>query len=82
MTTVQLGHKYRDTITGLTGTAMSRSTFLYGCVRVGIEAVIEGKPEEFWFDEQRLEEAETRQPVTTDARSGGPRRTPPARRTA
>lgn len=55
---IKLGSKVRDTITGLTGIAVVRSEWLWGCVRIGVQAreLKDGKPvEETWFDENRLE---------------------------
>lgn len=69
---VKLGEKYRDSITGLEGVATARTEYLYGCVRVVLEAVKDGKPEELWFDEQRLTAAPS-------ATSGGPHPAPPSR---
>ncbi len=67
----KLGEKYRDSITGFEGAAVSRTEYLYGCVRVGLEGST--KPgESFWFDEQRLTEF-------TNATSGGDMPTPPSR---
>lgn len=55
---VKLGSKVRDLITGVTGFATARSEWLYGCTRIRVEGpdnVHEGKPQELWFDEQRIE---------------------------
>jgi len=55
---IKLGSKVRDPITGLTGIAVVRSEWLWGCVRIGIQPneIKDGKPvEETWFDENRLE---------------------------
>lgn len=73
---VTLGRDYRDTITGFTGTATSRHEYLYGCVRVNLEANVDGKPEEYVFDEQRLVDVTTDQPPQPTATSGGARPTP------
>ncbi len=70
---VQLGKRYRDSLTGFAGVATSRSEYLYGCVRVCLEKSVEGKPEEFFFDEQRLVAVEDDVAVTTTARTGGSR---------
>lgn len=70
---VQLGDKVTDSITGITGTAVSRHDYLYGCVTFGVELLgADGKPETYHFDEQRL----TSEPSAT---SGGPQIVPPAR---
>lgn len=72
---VELGKKYRDSITGFEGVATAKTDFLYGCVRVLLEGVTseEKNPEEFWFDEQRLKDVETEAPVQPTATSGGQR---------
>jgi hypothetical protein len=75
--TVKLGERYRDGISGYEGVATSRIEYLYGCVRVVLEAGVQGKPEEFVFDEQRLVEVATEEPPTPTARAGGSRPTPP-----
>jgi hypothetical protein len=60
---VKLGEMYEDSVTGFKGVATGRTTYLYGCVRVGLEG--KDKPTEIiWFDEQRLTKY-------TDATSGG-----------
>lgn len=61
---VKLGEQYRDEITGFEGTATARSEFLNGCVRVCLEGGDDGKPAEYWFDEQRLD-------PTSSATTGG-----------
>ncbi len=68
---VKLGDKVKDSITGFEGVAVSRTEYLYGCVRVGVEGST--KPgESFWFDEQRLSTASI-------ATSGGNMPNPPSR---
>ena len=68
---VELGIQYVDSITGFEGVAVSRTEYLYGCVRVGLEGHI--KPGEvFWFDEQRLSSS-------TTATTGGDMPSPPSR---
>lgn len=72
---IQLGKVYRDSHTGFEGTATARTEFLYGCVRVMLEAPKlkdDGTPKEAWFDEQRLV-------AHSPATSGGPREAPPRR---
>ncbi len=79
---IQLGKRYRDTISGFEGTATARHEYLYGCVRVLLEgrSVEDKAGEELVFDEQRLVEAETAARPTATATSGGPRPTPPRTR--
>ena len=67
---VKLGERYRDTISGFEGVATSRSEYLHGCVRVGLETGKDGELKQEWFDEQRLVRVETGAPVESPARSG------------
>jgi hypothetical protein len=86
-TEIVLGKRYRDTISGWEGTAVSRHEYLHGCLRYGIEDLNkDGEPVDYCFDAPRLvpvEEApkpEEKVEVVS-ARTGGPhdRRTPPSR---
>lgn len=81
-TDIILGDKYKDTQTGIEGTAISVHFYQYACERVAIEAVIEGKIEEYYFDAPRLEHKETGAKVEVqDGKTGGPHRgVPPQRR--
>ncbi len=77
-----LGSLVRDTITGFSGIAVGRTTWLYGCARITIEPteLRDGKPiEPQWFDEQRVEIIERRAPTvsaSSSATTGGPQRDP------
>jgi hypothetical protein len=74
-TRVALGAKYRDTITSFEGIAVSRTEFLYGCVRVCLEKGDEKgeKSVTEYFDEQRLTAvSELHQRLVSDAKTGGP----------
>lgn len=56
-----LGRTYKDKLTGLKGTAISRTTFLYACVRIAVQPPLlkkdDGGPSDaFYIDEQLLEE--------------------------
>ena len=56
-TTINLGDEVRDSVSGFTGIAVARTTWLHGCSRMGVDAraVHDGKPiDTFWFDESRL----------------------------
>lgn len=75
---VQLGRKYRDQITGFEGVATSLHTYLYGCRRVTLSGLVEGKPEDFTFDEPGLVELTTSGPIP-EQDTGGPRPDPRAR---
>jgi len=76
MTTLKLGDRARDTVSGWEGTATGRFEYMNGCVRWSIAASDkDGKPEEFVFDEQQIEvvtEASDQQ-VTSSPSTGGPR---------
>lgn len=69
---IELGRVVKDIVTGFEGVAVARSTWLFGCVRVGIEPRTlqdKGKaPDAIWVDEQRVEYVETekkfRLPIT------------------
>ena len=70
---IKLGDKVRDPITGFEGIAVSRSTFLHGCDRIGLQAPMDkdGKvPEWQYFDELQLMSA------PADKKKGGPRPEP------
>lgn len=79
---IKLGSKVRDKYTGFTGTAISRTEWLYGCARIAIEPteLHEGKPiEAHYFDEQRVELVEEQAPVIakeSTATTGGDRPAP------
>ncbi len=73
---VKLGEKYRDTQTGIEGTAVSIAFHQFGCERVGLETVIAGKIEEYWFDTPRVVNVKTEVRATT-TKKGGPRDAPP-----
>jgi hypothetical protein len=80
---IELGNKVRDTLTGFTGIAVGRTTWLYGCTRIAIEPNKlgkDGKPAEpHWFDEQRIEViAKSKPKVSADSRAktGGPQLDP------
>lgn len=80
---IKLGEKYRDTVSGFEGTAVSRSEFLNGCVRYGLLGLSKdgGEPPELVFDEQQLEEVKTGRKPAATASTGGPRHRTPAPRT-
>ena len=72
---VTLGTVVKDAITGFEGVAISRTEYLYGCVRIAVEpqALQEGRPiEAQYFDEQRLD-------ASSAAVVGGPGDVPPRR---
>ena len=82
---VTLGSKVKDKITGCTGIAISRTEWLNGCVRVGVQPAVlkDGVPvEPMAFDEQQLEVLKWAEPPNTKAAasnveaSGGPQDDP------
>lgn len=81
MTTIPLGSKCRDTVSGWQGVATGRYEYMNGCVRYEISAHDkDGKPESFVFDEQQIEPVPA-EPLVTDRRpSGGPRDNRPVAR--
>ena len=79
VTDVKLGERYRDRQTGIEGTATAVTFYQFGCERVGLEAVVAGKIEEYHFDAPRLEDVATKQPLVT-TRTGGDRDPMPPRR--
>ena len=83
---VELGRKYKDTITGFEGIATSRTSYLYGCARVVLQGMKlhEGKPiDPHAFDEYQLElvEEDTSQvgKKPEGAKNGGPGLIPSSR---
>lgn len=74
---IKLGSKVRDPLTGLTGIAVVRSEWLWGCIRIGLQPseIKDGKPvEETWFDENRLEIVKKEEKVKSIPIHGGPKR--------
>lgn len=58
MPMVQVGQTVRDKITGFEGVVMSRAEYLWGCVRVEVQArdLKDGEPRDWRvFDEPQLE---------------------------
>jgi hypothetical protein len=55
---IQLGKLVRDKVSGMSGIATSRTTFLNGCIRIAVQPKIdkdEKLPDEKWFDEDQIE---------------------------
>lgn len=77
MTSINLGEKVKDRVTGLVGEVHCVSDWLYGCRRIGIQPYgldKDGTPVDVeWFDEPRLEVVEEITPVAT-VPTGGPAR--------
>jgi hypothetical protein len=81
---VKLGTVVRDTITGFTGIATSRTEYLNGCVHVQVQPKAvgkDGKPiDSQYFDEQRIELVSQKgftPSKLASATSGGPASEPP-----
>ena len=75
---VILGSIVRDVVTGFTGVAVSRTEWLHGCVRVGVQPreLHEGKPiESSVFDEAALEVVSETFPQLRQPDEGGFRTT-------
>lgn len=75
----ELGDTIRDRITGIEGVVISKTTWLQGCVRVGVQPKVlkpDGAPADCWYGDETdcivLERATPKLPVKT----GGPRREP------
>lgn len=54
---IGLGDRVKDPITGLTGIAVCITTWLHGCIRIGVqpETLHEGKPlDDRYFDQSQL----------------------------
>lgn len=80
---VELGDKVRDKVTGLTGIAVSRHSYLNGCDRIGVQQPVDkdGKlPDAPCFDEPQLEVLDAGvaapDPVESSKRTGGPDKYP------
>lgn len=55
---IELGQRVADKLTGLTGFAVARAEYLYGCSRVCVQPshTKDGKPADtVWIDEPQLE---------------------------
>jgi hypothetical protein len=76
-----MGRKYKDIITGFQGVCTGYTKFIYGCTRVMLESLVEGKPETYSFDAPGLLDLEDPMVKAEPARTGGPRLAP-ARRSA
>ena len=75
-TKILLGKKYRDTVHGFEGVAVSLTHYLTGCDQVAIETVEAGEIKTHWFDITRLEGVKI---VKQDRKPGGPQAHAPAR---
>jgi hypothetical protein len=71
---VELGERYRDSVTGFCGVAIARHEYIHGCTRVTLQELIAGDVKEYSFDAPALVLVETGELVTSQ-RTGGPRPT-------
>lgn len=76
---IRLGDKYRDSVTGVEGTATSLHFFKNSCERVVLTYVNKGLVQDASFDAVDLVHVETAEPVVAE-RPGGPERTRGERR--
>lgn len=81
---IELGDRVKDPITGYQGIAICITTWLHGCIRIGVQAeqLHEGKPvEDRYFDQSQLRivDKHVHEPVALVA---GPRPAPETRRSA
>ncbi len=71
---IKLGDTVTDSVTGFTGMAMGRASYLYGCVTILVKPqdLTEkgGMKDSVWIDEQRLT-------INPQATSGGPQENEP-----
>ena len=76
---INLGDKARDTITGFEGICTSRTEYVSGCTRVGLQPPVgaDGKiPEAGHFDEPMLEVTQAGAIPGQPSDRGGPRPAP------
>ncbi len=77
--TITLGHKYRDIVHGIEGTAVAKYEFLMGCDRVNLEFVANGEVKSHTVDVPQLEEVGEPPKVKPVRSTGGPEKlTPPS----
>jgi hypothetical protein len=79
---IRLGQVVKDKISGFTGTATARTTYLFGCVWIEVtgDELSEGKPVSDWFDIQRLGIVKAVKPIKVrKSDKGGPPSAPPQR---
>jgi hypothetical protein len=76
---IEFGEVYRDRISGFQGTCTGKSSFISGCDQVLLTPTVGsdgGFKEGNWFDDERLIDVQTEQPVQRTSRKGGPMLTP------
>lgn len=75
---IKLGSEVKDVVTGCKGIAVGRTTWLNGCVRVGIQQPMKKDgtvPETQWMDEEQLAPLKVKVKIKPK-RVGGPRKDP------
>lgn len=76
----ELGKKYRDRITGFVGVATHIAYHMSGCIQVALDPPVNAEGEfvtGYYFDDDRLEDAETKElAVSTPAPRGAAWQTP------
>jgi hypothetical protein len=81
---IEVGARYRDTVSGWEGVATAVYFYMNGCVRVEIShRDKDGKPEGYVFDEQQVEAVASKKPAAkkpAKAAVGGPRDSAPVPR--
>lgn len=82
-----LGQKLRHRVSGLEGIAVSRTEYLSGCVRYGVQPRVtssspEKLPDASWFDVEELEFVDGGVSEISGRPSGGDRMDPPSRHSA
>ena len=81
-TTLNLGDKAKDKVTGFTGIVTARTVFLNGCVRCGVQSdkLKDGLPTDIqWFDEPQLILVKANAVETGPRDTGGPMNCMPKR---
>ena len=79
MTTINLGDKARDTVTGFEGICVVRSEYVSGCARIGLQPAVgaDGKlPDAMHFDEPMCEVVQRGAVKPVASNRGGPRPAP------
>ena len=82
MERINLGDKVKDLVTGFSGIATGRTTFLNGCDRICITPPVDkdGKPgESAWFDEPQVERVKANVVKQGLRNTGGPMTSVPTR---
>lgn len=72
---IKLGDKVRAKISGFEGIVVSRTEWINGCIRFGVqsEKLKDGKPiEEIWFDGGDLEMVKEKKVKAKKKNTGGP----------